>query len=150
MKRIYILFIVTILVFSLSSCKNKYELSENAGLLEYGVRGEYGFSYVNEDGDKEYYYKVPLNIVVGAYDNTKKSKYTICYAYYNREGSVIGIVPRKTHVLKKGKTNVLHLNYGEKEGYDENGVYYRYVEWREVLYIYEGHNIYVDSSYFEE
>ena len=84
MKKIYIYLILFIAVFSLSSCKNKYEISESADLLEYGKRGEYGFSYVNEDGDKEYYYKVPLNIVVGAVDNTKKSKYTICYVYYNR------------------------------------------------------------------
>lgn len=150
MKRIYILITIIILIFSLTSCKNKYEISENADLLEYGKRGEYGFSYVNEDGDKEYYYEVPLNVVVGAYDNTKKSKYTICYVYYDREGSVIGVVPRRTQILKKGKTNVLHLNYGEKEGYDEDGEYYRYVEWREVLFIYEEYNIYIDSSYFEE
>lgn len=149
MKKIYIYLILFIAVFSLSSCKNKYEISEFADLLEYGKRGEYGFSYVNEDGDKEYYYKVPLNIVVGAVDITKKSKYTICYVYYNRDGDVIGVVPRKTQILKKGKTNVLHLNYGEKEEY-VNGEYFRYVEWREVLYIYEGYNIYIDSSYFEK
>ncbi|MBQ4570682.1 MAG: hypothetical protein IJB21_03205 [Bacilli bacterium] len=150
MKRIYILLMIVFLAFSLTSCKNKYVISDNADLLVYGEKGKYGFSYVNSDGEKEYYYKVPLNIVVGAYDDSIRSKYTICYVYYNKDGSIKNVIQRKTQILKKGKTNVLHLNYGEKEGYDEDGEYYRYVEWREVIYIYEGYNIYIDSSYFEE
>jgi hypothetical protein len=148
MKRIYILTITLLLIFLLGSCKNKYAISENAYLLEYNKSGTYGFSYVNSDGDKEYYYKVPLNIVVGAYDNSVKSKYTICYVYYNKDGYITNVVKRKTNILKKGQTHTLHLNYGEKEEYID-GEYYRYVEWREVLYIYEGHNLYIDSSYFE-
>ena len=74
MKKIYIFLVLFAVLFSLSSCKNKYEISENADLLEYNKLGTYGFSYVNNDGDKEIYYKVPLNVVVGAYDNTIKSK----------------------------------------------------------------------------
>ena len=149
MKRIYILLIIFCLCLTLTSCKNKYEISENAYLLEYNKFCTYGFSYVNNDGDKEFYYKVPLNVVVGAYDNSVKSKYTICYVYYNNDGNVTNVVKRKTNILKKGQTHTLHLSYGEKEEYVD-GKYYRYVEWREVLYIYEGYNIYVDSSYFEE
>lgn len=147
MKKIYLVLVLCVVMFSLTSCKNKYEISENADLLEYNKLGEYGFSYVNSNGDKEYYYKVPLNIVVGAYDNSIKSKYTICYVYYDVNGNITNVVKRKTNILKKGKTHTLHLNYGEKEEYID-GKYYRYVEWREVLYIYEGLNIYVDSSYF--
>ena len=147
MKKVYILLTILFLSLSLTSCKNKYEISDNAYLLEYNELGTYGFSYVNRDGDKEYYYKVPLNIVVGAYDNSIKSKYTICYVYYDVNGSITNVVKRKTNILKKGQTHTLHLNYGEKEEYID-GKYYRYVEWREVLYIYEGLNIYVDSSYF--
>lgn len=148
MKKIYILMVSVLIVLSLTSCKNKYEISENADLLVYGEKGGYGFSYVNSNGDQEVYYKVPLNIVVGAYDDSARSKYTICYVYYNRDGSIKNVVQRKTQILRKGKTNVLHLTYGETEGYDETGEYYRYIEWREVLYIYEGYNIYIDSSYF--
>ena len=148
MKKIYILLIV-VFCFFLSGCKNKYEISDNAYLLEYNKLGTYGFAFVNNDGDKEYYYKVPLNVVVAAYDNNLKSKYTICYVYYNKEGNITDVVKRKTNILKKGQTHTLHLSYGEKEEYID-GEYYRYVHWREVLYVYEGHNIYVDSSYFEE
>lgn len=147
MKKVYILLIILFLSLSLTSCKNKYEISDNAYLLEYNELGTYGFSYVNSDGDKEYYYKVPLNVVVEAYDNSIKSKYTICYVYYDVNGNITNVVKRKTNILKKGQTHTLHLNYGEKEEYID-GKYYRYVEWREVLYIYEGLNIYVDSSYF--
>ena len=150
MKKIYVILMMLFLVFSLTSCKNKYEISNNAELLVYGEKGKYGFSYVNSDGETEYYYRVPLNVVIGAYNDSNKSKYTICYVYYNRDGSIKNVIQRKTQILKKGKTNVLHLNYGEKEGYDEEGEYYRYIEWREVLYIYEDYNIYIDSSYFEE
>ena len=149
MKRINILLMIVFLAFSLTSCKNKYVISDNADLLVYGEKGKYGFSYVNSDGEKEYYYKVPLNIVVGAYDDSRKSKYTICYVYYDVNGNITNVVKRKTNILKKGQTHTLHLNYGEKEEYID-GKYFRYVEWREVLYIYEGHNIYVDSSCFEE
>ncbi len=149
MKKIYILMVSILIVLSLTSCKNKYEISENADLLVYGEKGEYGFSYVNSNGDQEFYYKVPLNIVVGAYDDSIRSKYTICYVYYNKEGYITNVVKRKTNILKKGQTHTLHLSYGEKEEYVD-GEYYRYVEWREVLYIYDGYNIYVDSSYFEE
>lgn len=147
MKRINILLMIVFLAFSLTSCKNKYELSDNAYLLEYNKLGTYGFSFVNSDGDNEYYYKVPLNVVVGSYDNSIKSKYTICYVYYDVNGNITNVIKRKTNILKKGQTHTLHLNYGEKEEYID-GKYYRYVEWREVLYIYEGLNIYVDSSYF--
>lgn len=147
MKRIYMLIILLVLSLTLTSCKNKYELSDNADLLVYGEKGKYGFSFVNSDGDNEYYYKVPLNVVVGAYDNSIKSKYTICYVYYDVNGNITNVIKRKTNILKKGQTHTLHLNYGEKEEYID-GKYYRYVEWREVLYIYEGLNIYVDSSYF--
>lgn len=147
MKKIYLVLVLCVVMFSLTSCKNKYEISENADLLEYNKLGEYGFSYVNSNGDKEYYYKVPLNIVVGAYDNSIKSKYTICYVYYDVNGNITNVIKRKTNILKKGQTHTLHLSYGEKEEYID-GKYYRYVEWREVLYIYEGLNIYVDSSYF--
>lgn len=149
MKKIYILIVVLILSLSLSSCKNKYEITNNAELLEYNKLGKYGFTFVSSDGDKEYFYKVPLNVVVGAYDNTIKSKYTICYVYYNKDGVITNVIKRRTNILKKGQTHTLHLSYGEKEEYID-GEYYRYVEWREVLYIYEGHNIYVDSSYFIE
>lgn len=149
MRKKYILIITIVLCLSLCGCKNKYEITENTQLLSYGSLGDYGFSFVNSDGDKEYYYKVPLNVVVGAYDNTIKSKYTICYVYYNKNGVITNVVKRKTNILKKGQTHTLHLAYGEKEEYID-GEYYRYVEWQEVLYIYEGYNIYVDSSYFEE
>ena len=149
MRKIYIFIVLFVVLFSLSSCKNKYEISENADLLEYNKLGEYGFSYVNSNGDKECYYKVPLNIVVGAYDNSIRSKYTICYVYYNKDGAITDVVKRKTNILKKNQTHTLHLSYGEKEEYID-GEYYGYIHWREVLYIYEGHNIYIDSSYFEE
>lgn len=147
MKKIYVILMMLFLVFSLTSCKNKYEISNNAELLVYGEKGKYGFSYVNSDGETEYYYRVPLNVVIGAYDNSIKSKYTICYVYYDVNGNITNVIKRKTNILKKGQTHTLHLNYGEKEEYID-GKYYRYVEWREVLYIYEGLNIYVDSSYF--
>lgn len=147
MKKIYLLLVLFAVMFSLTSCKNKYELSDNAYLLEYNKLGAYGFSFINSDGDNEYYYKVPLNVVVGAYDDSIKSKYTICYVYYDVNGNITNVIKRKTNILKKGQTHTLHLNYGEKEEYID-GKYYRYVEWREVLYIYEGLNIYVDSSYF--
>ena len=147
MKKIYVILMMLFLVFSLTSCKNKYEISNNAELLVYGEKGKYGFSYVNSDGETEYYYRVPLNVVIGAYDNSIKSKYTICYVYYDANGNITNVIKRKTNILKKGQTHTLHLNYGEKEEYID-GKYYRYVEWREVLYIYEGLNIYVDSSYF--
>ncbi len=149
MKKIYIYLMLIIAVISLTSCKKQYELTENAYLLEYNIKGNYGFSYVNSDGDKEYYYKTPLNIVVAAYDNSLRSKYTICYVYYNKDGDITNVVKRRTNILKKGKTHVLHLTYGEKEEFVD-GVYHRYVEWREVLYIYEGYNIYIDASYFEQ
>ena len=148
MKKIYILIVVIVLSLSLSSCKNKYKITENAYLLEYNVKGTYGFSYVNSNGDKEFYYKTPLNIVVGACDDSVRSKYTICYVYYNKEGNITNVIKRRTNILKKGQTHTLHLSYGEKEEYVD-GVYYRYIEWQEVLYVYEGHNIYIDCSYFE-
>ena len=95
------LLIIFFISLSLTSCKNKYEISDNAYLLEYNKLGTYGFSYVNSDGDKEYYYKVPLNIVVGAHNNAIKSKYTICYVYYDVNGNITNVVKRKTNILKK-------------------------------------------------
>lgn len=148
MKKIYMLAIILLLSLSLSSCKNKYEITKNAYLLEYNVKGAYGFSFVDSNGNKELYYKIPLNVVIGAYNDTIRSKYTICYVYYNKDGDIINVIKRRTNILKKGQTHTLHLSYGEKEEYVD-GVYYRYVEWQEVLFIYEGHNIYIDSSYFE-
>ena len=148
MKKIYILIVILILSLSLSSCKNKYEITNNAELLEYNKLGKYGFTFVNSDGDKEYFYKIPANVVVGAYDNTIKSKYTICYVYYDVNGNITNVVKRKTNILKKGQTHTLHLANGEKEEYID-GTYYRYIEWEEVLFVYENHNIYIDSSYFE-
>ena len=150
MKRIYIYLMLIIAVVSLTSCKKSYELTENAVLLEYGVKGEYGFQYVNPDGDKVYYYKTPYNIVIGCEDSSIKSKYTICHVYYDEYGDIDRIEHRKTHILKAGETIELHLSSGENEGYDYTGKYYKYLAWREVIYIYEGYNMYVDSSYFEQ
>ena len=34
MKKIYLVLVLCVVMFSLTSCKNKYEISENADLLE--------------------------------------------------------------------------------------------------------------------
>lgn len=150
MKRIYILLIIIFLCLTLNGCKKNYELTDEAVLLEYGVRGEYGFQYVNTEGDKVYYYAVPYNVVIGAADSNKKSKYTICHVYYDEFGDIDRIEHRRTQILNAGETAELHLSFGENEGYDSYGKYYCYLAWREVIYVYEGYNMYVDSSYFEQ
>lgn len=143
MKKLYILTTIFILLFSLSSCKNKYELTENAYLLEYGKLGKYGFIF-----DDEYYYLPPSNVVIGMADANKKGKFSIGYAYYDIDGNVTSIVPRKTYILKKDQTITRNFDYGETEGYDENNEYYRYVAWREIIILYEGNDIYIDNSMF--
>ena len=81
MKKIYLLLVLFAVMFSLTSCKNKYEISDNAYLLEYNELCAYGFSYVNSEGDKEYYYKVPLNVVVGVITNvTSRSTFIVSYS----------------------------------------------------------------------
>ena len=99
MKKITILLTIFIFLFSLSSCKNKYEITDNAYLLEYGKLGKYGFSF-----DDEYYYLPPSNVVIGLADTSKKGKFSVGYAYYDIDGNVTSIVPRKTYILKKDQT----------------------------------------------
>ena len=70
--------------------------------------------------------------------------------YYDEYGDIDRIEHRKTHILNAGETAELHLSSGENEGYDYTGKYYKYLAWREVIYIYEGYNMFVDSSYFEQ
>lgn len=143
MKKIGFIVLIGVLLISITSCKHQYELTENAILIEYGKANANSFIY-----DGEYYYLPNNKVVVGLEDQTSKGKFSVCIAYYDRNGNVTNVVPKKTYILKKENTASIVLANGEKEGFD-NGEYYRYIEWKEVLMLYEGYNIYVDSSYFE-
>ncbi len=145
MKKIILLVVLSLFIIGISSCNKKYELTDNAILFEYGKANNNSFVY-----DGAYYYLPSNKIVVGLEDTSKNGKFSVCIAYYNELGNVTSVVPKKTYVLKKDKTASIVLASGDKEGYNKDGEYYRYTEWREVIMLYEGYNIYVDSSLFDE
>ncbi len=143
MKKIVFTILICFFIINIASCNKKYELTDNAVLLEYGKQHSSSFVY-----DGEYYYLPSNKVVVGLENSNQKGKFSICIAYYDKTGNVTNVTPQKTYVLKKNQTASIALASGETEGY-ENGEYYRYTEWKEVIMLYEGYNLYVDSSYFE-
>jgi hypothetical protein len=61
----------------------------------------------------------------------------------------IVVYNKKTYILKKDKTLTIKLYETVSEGINSVDEYVEYVSSKEVLYLYEGMDIYIDSSYFE-
>ena len=144
MKKIFILVFIFIISLSTISCKKTYKLTENKEILTYGQKGKYGYIY-NED----IYYEVSKNIVVGLVNTSSKGKFSVAVINYDIDGNITSVYNKKTYVLKKDKTLTIKLYETVSEGINSVNEYVEYVSSKEVLYLYEGMDIYIDSSYFE-
>lgn len=144
MKRLVLLIVVCFISLSVCSCKKSYKLTENKELLVYNEKGKYGYIY-----DNKVYYEVPSNIVVGLEDISKNGKFSVAVINYDIDGNVTSVYTKKTYILKKDKTLTIKLYETISEGKNNFDEYVRYTSSKEVLYLYEGMNIYIDSSYFE-
>lgn len=144
MKKLYILVLIFIISLSTISCKKTYKLTENKEILSFGQKGKYGYIY-----NEEVYYEVPKNIVVGLVDNSLKGKFSVAVINYDIDGNITSVYNKKTYILKKDKTLTIKLYETVSEGINSVDEYVEYVSSKEVLYLYEGMDIYIDSSYFE-
>ena len=144
MKKVSILVFIFIISLTTISCKKTYKLTENKEILTYGQKGKYGYIY-----NEEVYYDVSNNIVVGLVDTSSKGKFSVAVINYDIDGNVTSVYNKKTYIIKKDKTLTIKLYETISEGMNSADEYVKYVSSKEVLYLYEGMDIYIDSSYFE-
>lgn len=152
MKRFILLLVCICSLFFITSCDacgKKYEITENAILLEYGKTDEYVSVFKEGDDEDVYYCILKGDVVIGLENISKKGKFSVGYIYYDEGGSIVKVVPKKTYILDKDQTMHRNFTYSNNAGSDNYDGYFEYDYWKEVIILYESNNLYIDTSHFE-
>ena len=138
MKRIYILLLISFLIFTCSSC-NKYKLTDNAYELKDGDSRTNRIIY---DDTNYYVYNGKLLIT----SKNSKSIITINNITYNPSGSIIEVSKQQSLVITNKKVYQISL-HSYKENTKSNGEIVEYIKTRQAITINADSIILIDESY---